>query len=89
MSPALILLCVRTTCLLAGRIDEAANHAGEALVITRWLGARGSEGHALCLAGDLASAGGAGDAENYCHQALAVGEPRGMRPLVAHCHRLR
>ena len=55
-------------------------------MLTRRLRARASEAHALCLAGDVASAGGAGDAEAYYREALALAEPRGMRPLVAHCH---
>ena len=50
------------------------------------LGARGNEGHALCLNGDIAAAAGAEDAEGYYRHALALAEPRGMRPLVAHCH---
>ena len=84
--PALIVLYAGTTCLRAGRIDEAASHAREALALTRRLGARGSEADALCLAGDVASSGGAEDAEGYYREALALAEPRGMRPLVAHCH---
>jgi tetratricopeptide (TPR) repeat protein len=84
--PALILLCAGMSYLSAGWIDEAANHAREALELTRRLGARGTEAHALCLAGDVASASGGGDAEDHYHQALALAEPRGMRPLVAHCH---
>jgi len=85
-SPALILLCAGTTYLRAGRIVEAASHAREALALTRRLGARGSEAHALCLAGDVASAGGAEDAEGYYREALALADELGMRPLVAHCH---
>jgi hypothetical protein len=50
------------------------------------LGARGGETHALCLTSNVPSAGGAGDAEGYYSEALALAEPRGMRPLVAHCH---
>jgi len=84
--PALILLCAGTTCLSAGRIDEAASHAREALALTRRLGARGSEAHALCLAGDVASTGGAEDAPGYYREALALAGELGMRPLVAHCH---
>src|SRR5262249_43179684 len=44
-----LILCAGTTCLAAGRIDEAASHAREALALTRRLGARGAEAHALCL----------------------------------------
>jgi tetratricopeptide (TPR) repeat protein len=84
--PAFILLCAGTTYLSAGRIDEAASHAREALALTRRLGARGSEAHALCLAGDVTSTGGVEDAEGYYREALTLAEPRGMRPLVARCH---
>src|SRR5207245_3110081 len=85
-SPALILLCAGTSYLSAGRIDEAASHAREALALTRRLGARGSEAHALHLTGDVASAGDAKDAEDYYREALALAGELGMRPLVAHCH---
>jgi tetratricopeptide (TPR) repeat protein len=84
--PALNLLCAGTTCLSAGRIDEATGHAREALALARRLGARGSEAHALCLNGDVAAAAGDEDAECYYRQALALAEPRAMRPLIAHCH---
>ena len=84
--PAFILLCAGTTYLSAGRIDEAASHAREALALTRRLGARGSEAHALCLAGDVASTGGGEDAPGYYREALALAGELGMRPLVAHCH---
>ena len=68
------------------RIDEAASHAREALALTRRLGARGAEAHTLCLAGDVAAIAEGEDAEGYYRQALALADPRGMRPLVAHCH---
>jgi tetratricopeptide (TPR) repeat protein len=84
--PGLILLCAGTTCLSAGRIDEAASHAREALALTRRLGARGSEAHALSLLGDVAAAAGAGDADAHYREALALATELGMRPLVAHCH---
>jgi class 3 adenylate cyclase/tetratricopeptide (TPR) repeat protein len=84
--PALILLCAGRVYLSAGRIDEAAGYTEEALALSRRLGARGSEAHALCLAGDVASARGSEDAEGCYRQALALAEPRGMRPVVAHCH---
>jgi tetratricopeptide (TPR) repeat protein len=73
-------------CLGAGRIDEAAGHAQETVALTRRLGARGNEGHALCLAGDVALAGGPEDAEAYYREALALSGEIGMRPLAAHCH---
>jgi hypothetical protein len=43
------------------------------------------EASALCLTADVAAAGGAENAEGHYRQALARAEPRGMRPLVAHC----
>jgi DNA-binding SARP family transcriptional activator/ABC-type cobalamin/Fe3+-siderophores transport system ATPase subunit len=85
--PAFVLQCAGMTCLSAGRIDEAAIHVREALALTRRLGARGSEAHALCLAGDVASTAGAEDAEAHYREALALATELGMRPLVAHCHR--
>jgi class 3 adenylate cyclase/tetratricopeptide (TPR) repeat protein len=84
--PAFVLLCAGTSYLSAPRIDEAAGYVREALALAQRLGARGSEAHALCLSGDVASKIGAGDAEGYYRQALALAECRGMRPLVAHCH---
>ena len=74
------------TYLSAGRIDEAASQAREALALSRRLGARGSEAEALCLSGDVASAGGAEEAEGYYREALALADELGMRPLAAHCH---
>jgi tetratricopeptide (TPR) repeat protein len=86
LRPALILLCAGMTYLSAGRIDEAARHAREALALSRRLGARASEADALALVGDVASAGGAADAEGYYREALALADTLGTRPLVAHCH---
>jgi tetratricopeptide (TPR) repeat protein len=83
--PAFILLCAGMTYLSAGRIDEAASHAREALALTRRLGARGSEAHALCLLGDVGSTG-ADDTAGYYREALTLAGELGMRPLVAHCH---
>jgi len=75
------------TCLRLGRLDEA-----------RRLGERAFESspsqvgfvaHALHLLGDIAIHPDRFDAERgevHYRQALALAEPRGMRPLVAHCH---
>ena len=84
--PARILLCAGKTYLSAGRIVEAASHAREALALARRLGARGSEAHALCLAGDVAAAHRAADAERHYRDGLTLAGELGMRPLVAHCH---
>jgi tetratricopeptide (TPR) repeat protein len=71
---------------VAGRLDEAASHASETLALARRLGARGSEAHALCLAGDVALISGTEDAEGYYCDALALAGELGMRPLIAHCY---
>ena len=45
--------------------------------------------HALRLLGDITIYSDRFDAENgaaHYQEALALAEPRGMRPLVAHCH---
>jgi tetratricopeptide (TPR) repeat protein len=81
-----ILLCAVTTYLSAGRIDEAASHAREALALTRRPRARANEAHALCLLGEIASMAGADDAEDSYREALTLAQDLGMRPLVAHCH---
>ena len=44
---------------------------------------------ALQLLGDIATHSDCFDAESgetYYREALALGESRGMRPLIAHCH---
>jgi tetratricopeptide (TPR) repeat protein len=83
--PGLVFLFAGMTYLRASRIDEASALAREALELTRRLGARGNEAHALCLSGNIASTAGTEDADGHYRQALALAEPRGMRPLVAHC----
>ena len=65
--------------------DPGRDRDGEGTAGRR-LGARGAEAHALCLAGDVALASGAEDAEGYYREALALATELGMRPLVAHCH---
>jgi hypothetical protein len=56
------------------------------VALSRRLGARPAEAHALCLAGDVASAGGAEDAEGYYREALTVAGALALRPRIAHCH---
>ena len=49
----------------------------------------GFAAHALHLLGDVATHPERLDAETgeaHYRQALALAEPRGMRPLIAHCH---
>jgi DNA-binding NtrC family response regulator/tetratricopeptide (TPR) repeat protein len=75
-------------CLLLGRLDEARRLAERAVETAP--SQRGFTAHALWLLGETASHPDQFDAETgeaYFRQALALAEPRGMRPLVAHCHR--
>jgi class 3 adenylate cyclase/tetratricopeptide (TPR) repeat protein len=83
--PGLVFLFAGMTYLRAGRIGEASALSREALELTRRLGARGNEAHALCLSGDIASTAGAEDAEGYYRSGLALANDLGMRPLVARC----
>jgi class 3 adenylate cyclase/tetratricopeptide (TPR) repeat protein len=84
--PALVLLFGGMAYLYVGRIDEAAGLAREAVALSRRLGARPAEAHALCLAGDVASAGTAEDAEGYYREALTLAGELALRPRIAHCH---
>jgi class 3 adenylate cyclase/tetratricopeptide (TPR) repeat protein len=75
------------TCLLLGRLDEARRLGDR--VIEFLPGQLGSRAYALHLLGDIATHPDwfdAGSGEAYYRQALELAEPRGMRPLVAHCH---
>jgi DNA-binding SARP family transcriptional activator len=74
-------------CLLLGRLDEAQRLAGRAVeAASRRVDVMP---RALHLLGDIASHSNRFDAERaeaHYREALALAEPRGMRPLVAHCH---
>src|SRR5262245_30678083 len=75
--------------LSAGRVDEARQHALQALDLARQQKARGQEAGALFAVAAVRAAASPPDvqeAENAYREALALAEPRGMRPLVAHCH---
>jgi tetratricopeptide (TPR) repeat protein len=74
-------------CLLLGRFDEARRLGDRAIESSP--GHPGFVAHALHLLGDVATRSDRFDAdggEAHYRQALALAEPRGMRPLVAHCH---
>jgi len=75
------------TCLLLGQLDEA-QYLGERAV--ELLASQpGGAAHALHLLGDIATHSERFDAEageTRYRNALALAEPRRMRPLVAHCH---
>jgi class 3 adenylate cyclase/tetratricopeptide (TPR) repeat protein len=75
------------TYLGAGRLDDALRTTRSALELARASHQRGNEAHALRLLGNvLAARGEDGQAEKPYREALALAEPRSMRPLVAHCH---
>jgi len=74
-------------CLRLGRLDEAQRLGDRALGSSS--SHPGFGAHALHLLGDIATHPDRFDAETgegYYRKALALAEPRGMRPLVAHCH---
>ena len=73
--------------LLLGRLDDARD-LGDRLVEPS-SSQVGITAHALHLLGDIAIHPDRFDAERgetHYRRALALAEPRGMRPLVAHCH---
>ena len=73
--------------LLLGRLDEARRLADRAVESSHRH--PGFTAHARHLLGDIATHPDRFDAEcgeTHYRQALALAEPRGMRPLVAHCH---
>ncbi len=75
------------TCLLLGRLDEARRLADRALESSPHQ--PGFAPHVRHLLGDIATHPDRFDAESgeaHYREALALAEPRGMRPLVAHCH---
>jgi len=75
--------------LRAGRMDAAVEHAQRGLDLARQYNQRGSEAYVLRAFGEIAAhkdPPGIGEAEDYYHQALALAEELGMRPLIAQCH---
>jgi tetratricopeptide (TPR) repeat protein len=76
--------------LLAGRPDEAMTQAQHALKLSRVHREQGHQAYALRLLGEILAwrEPPAGEqAEVHYHQARALAEELGMRPLLAHCHR--
>jgi len=75
---------------LAGRSEEARQHARQALALARQRKARGNEAFALYQLGAVHAHTDPPDvaqAEAHYQQALALADELGMRPLLAHCHR--
>ena len=76
--------------LRAGRLEEAHALAERTLALARERQERGHQAYALHLLGDIAARREPPEttqAAAHYHQALALAEELGMRPLVAHCHR--
>ena len=76
-------------CRLAGRGEEAWQHARQALDLARQQKERGNEARALHQLGVVhahADPPDVAQAEAHYQQALALAEELGMRPLQAHCH---
>jgi transcriptional regulator with AAA-type ATPase domain/tetratricopeptide (TPR) repeat protein len=73
--------------LLLDRLHEAQSLGERAVTSSPFR--QGDAAHARHLLGDIATHPDRFDAESaeahYC-KALALAEPRGMRPLIAHCH---
>jgi class 3 adenylate cyclase/tetratricopeptide (TPR) repeat protein len=75
--------------LLAGRVDEAMELALRALEFSRDHQERGFHAWALRLLGTIAAHRDPPEveqAESYYHEARALADELGMRPLLAHCH---
>jgi tetratricopeptide (TPR) repeat protein len=86
---ALLSRRLGTAYLLATRLDEARRHTRLALDAARQRKAHGHEAAALVILGEVhtwSSPPEIQPAETSYQEALALAEPRGMRPLVAHCH---
>ena len=76
--------------LLAGRLEEAHTLAERTLALARTRQERTNQAYALRLLGDIAARREVpqpDQAGDCYHQALALAEALGMRPLQAHCHR--
>jgi tetratricopeptide (TPR) repeat protein len=75
--------------LLAGHLEEAHTLAKRALTHAREHQEHGHQAYALRLLGEIAARREPPEtalAEAHYHQALALAEQRGMRPLQAHCY---
>jgi tetratricopeptide (TPR) repeat protein len=75
--------------VLAGHLEEAQALAEGALALARAQQGRGNQAYALRLLGDIAARRTPPDVDQaaaHYHQALALAEELGMRPLQAHCH---
>jgi len=85
--PGPVYLSLGRACLRLGRLDESRRLGNR--VVESFVSQPGFTATALHLLGDIASHPDRLDAETAeasYRKALALAEPRGMRPLIAHCH---
>jgi tetratricopeptide (TPR) repeat protein len=86
---ALVLTELSEACPLVGRVDEASALAVRLLELSPTHTEYVYQAHACRLLGEVARRREPPDidqAAGYYHQALALAEELGMRPLQAHCH---
>jgi tetratricopeptide (TPR) repeat protein len=86
---ALCSLSLGEAQVLTGRLEESHVLAERALGLARAHQERGRQAYALYLLGDIAARHEPPEsepAEAHYHQALALADELGMRPLQAHCH---
>jgi class 3 adenylate cyclase/tetratricopeptide (TPR) repeat protein len=86
---SLYVAWLSAVCLLAGCVDEAMQHARQALALAQQSGERGFEAEALCQFGAVhaqADPPEVAQSEARYREALTLAEALGMRPLQAHCH---
>jgi tetratricopeptide (TPR) repeat protein len=86
----LVLAELSEALLLVGCIEDASILAERLLELSHTHPGRGYQAHAFRLLGDIAMHRDSPEstlAAAHYHQALALAEELGMRPLQAHCHR--
>jgi predicted ATPase len=87
---ALWVAYLSETYLLADRLQDASDFAGQALRLSRHHKERGHEAYVQHLVGKIIMHKESPDfdqTETHYQQALALANELGMRPLQAHCHR--
>ena len=85
-----LVACLSEVYLLAGRLEEARQHAAQAVDLARQYQQRGNQAWALWLLGESTARQASPAVEPaavHYQQALALAEELGMRPLQAHCQR--
>jgi tetratricopeptide (TPR) repeat protein len=86
---ALVVAWLGEAYLLAGRLEDARQRAVQAVDLARQYTQRGTQAWSLWLLGESMACQAYPDLESaagYYHQALAMAEELGMRPLQAHCY---